>query len=29
VMIGRSGGIEREFEALRTDLAKALEKARP
>lgn len=29
VMIGRSGGIELEFDALRTDLAKALEKARP
>ena len=29
VMIGRSGGIEREFDALRTDLTKALEKARP
>ena len=29
VMIGRSGGIEREFGLLRTDLAKALEKSRP
>ncbi|MGE5601302.1 MAG: ribonuclease P protein component [Pseudomonadota bacterium] len=29
VMIGRSGGIEREFDALRTDLANALEKMRP
>ena len=29
VMIGRSGGIEREFDALRTDLANALEKVRP
>ena len=29
VMIGRSAGIEREFAKLRTDLARALEKARP
>ena len=29
VMIGRSGGIEREFSALQTDLTKALRKARP
>ena len=29
VMIGRSGGIEREFDALRTDLANALKKMRP
>jgi ribonuclease P protein component len=29
VMIGRSGGIEREFSELRTDLTNALEKARP
>jgi ribonuclease P protein component len=29
VMIGRSGGIERDFGLLREDLAKALEKARP
>jgi ribonuclease P protein component len=29
VMIGRSGGIERDFGDLRDDLAKALEKARP
>ncbi|WP_395623063.1 ribonuclease P protein component [Sphingomonas daechungensis] len=29
VMIGRSSGIEREFNALRSDLSKALEKARP
>jgi ribonuclease P protein component len=29
VMIGRSGGIERDFGRLREDLAKALEKARP
>ena len=29
VMIGRSGGIERDFGALRSDLARALEKARP
>ncbi len=29
VMIGRSSGIEREFGALRQDLARALEKARP
>ena len=29
VMIGRSGGIERDFGELRTDLARALEKARP
>jgi ribonuclease P protein component len=29
VMIGRSAGIEREFAELRTDLARALEKARP
>ena len=29
VMIGRSGGIEREFSLLRQDLAKALEKTRP
>ena len=29
VMIGRSSGIEREFSALRQDLANALEKARP
>jgi len=28
-MIGRSGGIEREFDLLRADLSKALEKARP
>ena len=29
VMIGRSGGIERDFGELRADLARALEKARP
>ena len=29
VMIGRSGGIEREFNDLRQDLTLALEKARP
>lgn len=29
VMIGRSGGIERDFGALRTDLTRALEKTRP
>jgi ribonuclease P protein component len=29
VMIGRSGGIERPFNDLRQDLARALEKARP
>ena len=29
VMIGRSGGIERDFGELRTDLTRALEKARP
>ena len=29
VMIGRSSGIEREFNDLRNDLARALEKARP
>ena len=29
VMIGRAGGIERDFSALRTDLEKALERARP
>ena len=29
VMIGRSGGIEREFSDLRQDLTRALEKARP
>ena len=29
VMIGRSGGIERDFGLLREDLAKALERARP
>ena len=29
VMIGRSGGIEREFSALRQDLARALDKTRP
>ena len=29
VMIGRSGGIEREFALLRQDLSKALEKTRP
>jgi len=29
VMIGRSGGIERDFSLLREDLAKALEKTRP
>jgi ribonuclease P protein component len=29
VMIGRSGGIEREFNDLREDLTRALEKARP
>ena len=29
VMIGRSGGIEREFSLLRQDLTKALEKTRP
>lgn len=29
VMIGRSGGIEREFSLLRQDLARALEKTRP
>ena len=29
VMIGRSGGIEREFSLLRHDLTKALEKTRP
>ena len=29
VMIGRSGGIERDFALLRQDLARALEKARP
>jgi len=28
-MIGRSSGIEREFSALRQDLASALERARP
>ena len=29
VMIGRSGGIERDFGLLREDLTKALEKTRP
>jgi ribonuclease P protein component len=29
VMIGRSGGIERDFALLRQDLARALEKAQP
>ena len=29
IMIGRSSGIERDFSALRSDLARALEKARP
>ena len=29
VMIGRSSGIERDFSALRKDLIRALEKARP
>ncbi|HXH52849.1 MAG TPA: ribonuclease P protein component [Sphingomicrobium sp.] len=29
VMIGRSGGIERDFTLLRQDLVRALEKARP
>ena len=29
VMIGRSGGIEREFNAMRQDLTHALNKARP
>ena len=29
VMIGRSGGIELDFGTLRTDLTRALEKARP
>ena len=29
VMIGRSGGIERDFSLLRQDFAKALEKTRP
>ncbi len=29
VMIGRSGGIERDFSALRADLTRALAKARP
>ena len=29
VMIGRSSGIEREFDDLRQDLTRALEKARP
>ncbi len=29
VMIGRSGGIERDFGTLRTDLTRALEKTRP
>ena len=29
VMIGRSSGIEREFELLRQDLAKALDRTRP
>jgi ribonuclease P protein component len=29
VMIGRSGGIERDFGQLRADFTKALEKARP
>jgi ribonuclease P protein component len=29
VMIGRSGGIERDFGLLRQDLTRALEKARP
>ena len=29
VMIGRSGGIERDFEQLRADFTKVLEKARP
>jgi ribonuclease P protein component len=29
VLIGRSAGIERDFAALRTDLERALEKARP
>jgi len=29
VMIGRTGGIERDFTLLRQDLAKALEKTRP
>jgi ribonuclease P protein component len=29
VMIGRSGGIERQFDELRLDLTRALEKARP
>jgi ribonuclease P protein component len=29
VMIGRTGGIERDFSQLREDLARALEKTRP
>jgi ribonuclease P protein component len=29
VMIGRTGGIERDFDLLRQDFAKALEKTRP
>jgi ribonuclease P protein component len=29
VMIGRAGGIEREFSALRSDLVRALERAAP
>jgi ribonuclease P protein component len=29
VMIGRSGGIERDFALLRSDLGRALERARP
>jgi ribonuclease P protein component len=29
VMIGRTGGIERDFSALRQDLTRALEKTRP
>ena len=29
VMIGRSGGVERDFSALRSDLSRALEKIRP
>jgi ribonuclease P protein component len=29
VMIGRTGGVEREFALLREDLTKALEKTRP
>jgi len=29
VMIGRTGGIERDFSALRQDLTRALEKAQP